>query len=736
MAYVPAGKTIVAFHESPALVRALIGPIAGGRATACATDMLGKVLGQAKRGVPGERVMLRWAVVAPSLEVLEEKIISVWHSVVPETHGRFRSEGQERSHFVPLLGAAAGELEVRFYAWELPAHRRRLAALETTGAWLANARDLPEEALDDMLAAVGNYPPPGRGDPVWFGVIISSRMPDAAHWLLNRQDVVVFRQPSGRSPDAENLQNLGSDFYLRLEHRLRNSPERQRSDIDAEPRTSAAETVKAEDRERVRESFREYVLRSSNLRPAVHHELLIEKLESVERGEIRRLMIFLPPGSGKSLYSSVWFPAWWQGRHPTLPVICASHTRELAERFGRQVRAQVSEPLYTDVFGVKLSGESAAAGRWTNSRGGEYVGVGVGGALTGRRGHLQIIDDPVKSRADADSPTSREAIWQWYRNVFWTRLMPDGAIILIMTRWHEDDLAGRLLAEAERGGEQWEVVSVPAIAEEGVVDPLGRKPGERLWAEWFSEAMFAEAQRDGRTWSALYQQRPMPESGDFFQRGWLKYYDQRPPLDRLRRYGACDAAVTEGGGDFTVNVAVGVDADDNIYILDLLREQSAPDIWVDRQLDMIRRWRIMDFCEEKGQLARSVGPFRRKRAAERRINFVPREIAPVGDKAARAQSFRARLAQGRVLFPRQAPWLADVIAELLAFPAGKYDDCVDAFALIGQALDKMTSGPRPAPVEEFLGGMPYPGVSNPPPMSIEWLHQNAAGPVRRGEERI
>jgi predicted phage terminase large subunit-like protein len=452
-------------------------------------------------------------------------------------------------------------------------------------------------------------------------------------------------------------------------------------------------------------------------------------------------MVFLPPGAAKSSYCSVWFPAWWQGKHPTLPVICASHTRELAERFGRQVRAQVAEPAYNDIFGVKLSGDSAAAGRWTNSAGGEYVGVGVGGALTGHRGYLQIIDDPVRSRADADSPAQREAVWQWYRNVFWTRLMPGGAIILIMTRWHEDDLAGRLLAEAERGGERWDVVSIPAIAEEGIEDPLGRKPGEILWPEWFTPAMFTEARRDSRSWSALYQQRPMPESGDFFQRGWFRYYDEPPPMTQLRRYGACDAAVTQDGGDFTVNIAVGIDGDDNVYILDLLREQSSPDIWVDRQLDLIRRFGIMDFCEERGQLARSVGPFRRKRAAERCINFVPREFPVTGDKASRAQSIRARMAQGRAFFPRRAPWIADVESELLSFPAGKFDDCVDALALIGQALDKMPSGPKPPPVETFVGGLPYPGVANPPVGSFEWICQHTGfgtegWPSRPGRGRI
>ena len=221
-------------------------------------------------------------------------------------------------------------------------------------------------------------------------------------------------------------------------------------------------------REDAREDLSRFIgLIMPDIRPAVHHKLLIAKLEAVARGKIKRLMIFLPPGAAKSTYASILFPPWYMGRHPTHPVIAASHAKELAERFGRRVRNIVDSPIYRDIFGFGLGEESGAAGRWETARGGEYYAVGVDGSVTGRRAALGIIDDPVKGRAEADSPTIRNHAWEWYKSDFWTRLLPDAGVIYIGTRWHDDDLASRLLEEQKAGGEQWEVVSIPAVAVEG-----------------------------------------------------------------------------------------------------------------------------------------------------------------------------------------------------------------------------------------------------------------------------
>jgi predicted phage terminase large subunit-like protein len=427
--------------------------------------------------------------------------------------------------------------------------------------------------------------------------------------------------------------------------------------------------------------------------PAAHHRLLCRKLEAVERGECKRLMVFLPPGSAKSHYANVMFSAWFMGRNPKASILVCSASSSLAEQWGRRVRNIVAQPLYQRIFRTTLSSDNAAADRWATSHGGQYYAAGVGANIVGRRSDLACLDDPVADREHADSANEREKLWQWYKWDFWTRLKPEAAVILIQTRWSEDDLAGRLLADAKSGGEQWDVVSIPALAEDD--DPLGRAPGQPLWPEWFTSAMFAEAQRNARSWSALYQQRPMPESGDYFRREYLRYYETPPARSTLHVYGASDYAVTADGGDWTVHVVAGVDPDDNLYVLDMWRQRTASDRWVEALLDLADRWRPMDWAEEQGQILKSIGPFLERRANERRTYFSRQQFVSVRDKATRAQSIRARMAMGKVYFPRNAPWTTDLVSELLSFPAGKHDDQCDALALLGRLLDDMVAGSRP-----------------------------------------
>lgn len=254
------------------------------------------------------------------------------------------------------------------------------------------------------------------------------------------------------------------------------------------------------------ESFRDFlVFMETGFEFSAHHVLMIKELESVERGDTRNLMLMLPPGSAKSTYSSIYFPSWYLGRNPKNCVIACSHTLELAERFGRRARNVVGNELFRLLFDLGLSPDSQAAGRWETGLGGEYFAAGVGGSITGRRADLGIIDDPVKSREAADSEVQREMAWQWYLNDFLTRLKPGARQVVVQTRWHEDDLAGRIL---EREADQWRVISLPMEAEGG--DPLGRKEGELLWPEWFDQEMVDRAKADARSWSALYQQRPRP----------------------------------------------------------------------------------------------------------------------------------------------------------------------------------------------------------------------------------
>lgn len=412
----------------------------------------------------------------------------------------------------------------------------------------------------------------------------------------------------------------------------------------------------------------------------------------MSRGEIDRLAVFMPPGAAKSTYASILYAPWHLAGRPTDCLIAASHTQELAEKWGRRVRNLIAE--HGTVLGLGLAADSQAAGRWETSRGGEYFAAGVGGAITGRRADLVVIDDPVRSREDADSEATRDKVWDWYRSDLYTRLKPGGRIILIQTRWHEDDLAGRILVDMAAGGDRWEIVSLPALAEAG--DPLGRPEGQPLWPEWEDgEALVRKRRAVGpRDWSALYQQRPAPEEGDYFKAEWLRTYTTAPARDTLKIYGGSDYAVTADGGDYTVHVVVGLDPEGRMYVLDLWRRQASSDQWVEAFCELVLRWKPIAWAEEQGQIKAGVGPFLERRQRERKA-YVAREAFPTrGDKAVRAQSIRGRMALEGLYVP-DAPWLPDLRSELLSFPAGKYDDQVDALGLIGQLLDRMQVGARP-----------------------------------------
>lgn len=420
--------------------------------------------------------------------------------------------------------------------------------------------------------------------------------------------------------------------------------------------------------------------------PAAHHRVLIRELEKVARGETRNLAVFMPPGSAKSTYSSILFPPWLLA-NSQWNVLAASHTIDLARRWGRRVRNLVVD--HRDDLRIDLAADSQAAERWALTNGTEYSAAGVGTAIAGFRAKLGLIDDPIRSRQDADSELVRDRIWDWYINDFRTRLVPGAAEILIQTRWHEDDLAGRALQHKD-----WKVLSLPAIAEAN--DALGRAVGEPLWND--DTYGYGQQLRDlatntpARTWSALYQQRPAPEQGAFFKTEWLKPYDKAPARDTLKVYGASDYAVTADGGDYTVHIVVGLDSDGHMYILDLWRAQAASDVWVEAFCDLVIEWKPMAWAEEQGQIRAGIGPYLDRRQRERRA-FCYRETFPTrGDKSIRAQSIRGRAALEGLYVPSKAAWYPELRSEMLSFPAGKHDDQVDALGLIGQLLDRMTKG--------------------------------------------
>ena len=254
------------------------------------------------------------------------------------------------------------------------------------------------------------------------------------------------------------------------------------------------------------------------------------------------------------------------------------------------------------------------------------------------------------------------------------------------------------------------MLSLPALAEAG--DLLGRRPGQALWPAFYPESRLQEIRRTigPREWQALYQQRPAPEEGAYFQRDWFRTYAEVPEALRreMRCFGASDYAVTDGGGDYTVHLVAGVDRQDNIWLLDMWRGQSTSLAWVEALVGMIRLWRPQVWAEEAGVIEKSVGPLIEKRLQEERLYCTSRRaFASAADKPSRARTLQARMQMGKVLFPEPAgtPWAADLLAEMLAFPAGKHDDMVDALSLLCRMLGQMNGG-APAPAARVVCSRP------------------------------
>ena len=292
-------------------------------------------------------------------------------------------------------------------------------------------------------------------------------------------------------------------------------------------------------RRRIRNSLKcwsRYALTADGHKPALHHLALIHELECLAAGHVTRLMLLMPPGSAKSTYASKLFPAWWMARNPAGSVIAASHTANLAAHFGRGVRGLLT--AHGPQLNVFLRPDARAASQFITEAGGEYFAIGVHGAVTGRRADLAVIDDPVACFDDAASATCREQLWNWYRSELVTRMKPGGRIVLAMTRWHHDDLAGRLI---KQGG--WRTFRLPALAEDS--DPLGRAAGEALWPEWEDrQALLEKRETLGeRHFAAMFQQAPMPDGGTIFNVSLIKKVDIAPGGRTVRAWDLASSIV-------------------------------------------------------------------------------------------------------------------------------------------------------------------------------------------------
>lgn len=460
----------------------------------------------------------------------------------------------------------------------------------------------------------------------------------------------------------------------------------------------------------------------SRYHAAQFHKAVAKALEAVEAGDTRQLIFCMPPRHGKTEMATKRLAAWYSGRHPEHNIAVGSYSDTMAEDMGADTRAILATPQYKQVFprySLRKGGNAKA--NIQTAQGGRLVFVGRGGALTGRGAHLLLIDDLYKDHEEARSQAIRDQAWNWFTKVAMTRRMGKKLVVITMTRWHSDDIVGRL-TDPENScynaieAKNWKIIRLPAVAEED--DPLGRAEGEPLWPDGpdtFDLDFLQSQQRlDPLGFAALYQQRPTVADGVLFRRENIQRYDPKDLPDNLRFYCASDHAVsTKQRNDPSCFGKAGVDNQGNLWFTELFWERVKTDRAAEQMLAMGSGHNApLIWWAESGHISKSIGPFLYKMMTEtdRYVNI--REIVPSVDKETRAQSIAARVAVGKVYIPKGPIW-DKAVEEMLAFPNGTHDDFVDMLSLFGIGLQSQFGVSAPSkPKEEPKVG------------SVAWLRQS------------
>lgn len=411
-----------------------------------------------------------------------------------------------------------------------------------------------------------------------------------------------------------------------------------------------------------------------------HHKMLCEKLEAVERGEIKRLIVTMPPRHGKSEIVSVQFPSWLIGRDKNRNIIEASYSGDLAVDFGRQVRNIIANDKYKNIFpNVTLAEDSQAKGKWNTNGRGAYNAVGVGGATTGKGADFLIIDDPVKNRQDAESAVIRESNWNWYTSTALTRLSPEGAVIVVMTRWHDDDLVGRILKS--ENAHLWDVVHLPAIATQ---DEEYRKQGEALWSDWFTLGKLNVIKQDigSYDWSSLYQGNPIDSDSQEFRRDMFKYRSEQDLQDkRLNRYLTIDLAFSDKETADNIGFCDNRVDPVNRWNLRAWGRKLSPKDFIDYLfiLHKENNYTTIGILDKHSQYTIVIKPFIDEECRKRNI-FLPITTLKTQQtaKELRIRALLPRYLNDAVRHLEGA--CVDLEEELLRFPKGVHDDVADATA--------------------------------------------------------
>ncbi|WP_169753508.1 phage terminase large subunit [Campylobacter mucosalis] len=407
-------------------------------------------------------------------------------------------------------------------------------------------------------------------------------------------------------------------------------------------------------------------------------------------GKQPRLMIFAPPRSGKSELFSRAFPAWAFGKNPNLQIIASSYSADLSTRTNRDVQRIIMSDEYAQIFpNTTLNSKRVATGNAIRNseifeivnHAGAYRSAGVGGGITGMGADMSIIDDPVKDAAEANSATYRDRIYDWYVTTLYTRLSPNSGVLLGMTRWHEDDLAGRLITEMNKGGDKWQILSFPAIAEQ---DEIHRKEGEALHPERYDLERILKIKNaiGSYAFNALYQQRPSSKGGDIIKGSWFNRFNNVP---KFRRVGVfVDTAQKTGEhNDYSVLLLAGLGVDDAVYLLDLVRgkwdavdlERVTKDFFAKHRTTYKG---LMFYIEDKASGTGLIQKIKREN------NIPVKAITPQKDKYTRVLGVVGYIESGYVYLPNSAIWVADFIDECEKFTATDshlHDDQVDTLVM-------------------------------------------------------
>lgn len=399
-------------------------------------------------------------------------------------------------------------------------------------------------------------------------------------------------------------------------------------------------------------------------------------------------MITMPPRHGKSQLASINFPAWYLGKNPENEIITSSYASDLALDFGSKTRRLVDDEMYQSIFSTKLMADEKSKAKWLTDKKGSYTSVGVGGAITGKGGNILLIDDPFKNREEAESDVIRQKVWDWYTSTLYTRLEPNGAIILILTRWHTDDLAGRLIDAMEKGGEKWEIVSFPAIAEE---DEVHRKSGEALWSDRYS---LDDLERIKKTvgvydWEALYQQRPISSETQDFKEEWFKYFtDEDIKTKALEVFVTVDLAISEKekADNVSIQVVGKVPTEPAWYKLEENTGRLDPLQVIEYLFHLKNKYqhKLVRVGIESVAYQKALMYFIQEEQRKRQVYF---DIVELKAKTAKETRIRGLISlfKAGIMYHRDTD--NEYEHELLTFPVGKHDDRIDAMAYMTQVME-------------------------------------------------